>query len=118
MARINKSQFAILGSLSVRSMSAYEIKQFINRSVSFFWTEGEAQLYPTLKQLYQKNCVTYHEEEAAKAGTKKIYSITKAGRDALTNWLQTKTDRSIYRNELLLKVFFGSNQPEKVILHY
>ena len=91
-------------------MSAYEIKQFINRSVSFFWTESEAQLYPTLKNLSAKNYVTHQEERAAKAGTKKVYTITKFGRDVLAQWLKNKTERAVYRNELLLKVFFGSNQ--------
>lgn len=110
MARVNKTQFAVLGSLSVKPMSVYEIKQFIQRSVSFFWTEGEAQLYPTLKALYQKGWVVYSEEKAAKAGVKKIYSLTEAGRQTLLAWLCESTDRVVYRNELLLKVFFGNNQ--------
>lgn len=111
MARINKSQFAILGSLSIKPMSAYEIKQFIHRSVSLFWTEGEAQLYPTLKNLKIKKWVIYREMPATKAGMKKIYKLTKLGRIALLNWLQSKTDRAVFRNELLLKVFFGPSQP-------
>lgn len=110
MARTNKSQFAILGCLTVRPMSAYEIKQFIARSVSFFWTEGEAQLYPTLKNLSEKKWVNYHEEAASKAGKKKIYKITEQGESALLKWLNETTERSVYRNELLLKIFFGSNQ--------
>lgn len=110
MARVNKSQFAILGCLSIRSMSAYEIKQFISKSISHFWTEGEGQLYPTLKKLTDEHWVNYQEEIAQKGGTKKIYSITKTGESALLSWLNKKADRPIYRNELLLKLFFGSSQ--------
>lgn len=113
MARVNKTQFAVLGVLSIRSMSAYEIKQFIQRSVGFFWAESEAQLYPTLKKLSQQGWVIFHEEKATKAGNKKIYTITEHGRKALISWLESKTERPIYRNELLLKLFFGNNQSEK-----
>ncbi len=114
MARVNKSQFAVLGCLSIRPMSAYEIKQFIARSVSYFWSESEAQLYPTLKQLSEKGLVSFHEEKAAKAGTKKVYALTELGQQALAEWLQSKNDREVHRNEMLLKVFFGNNQPSEV----
>ncbi len=110
MSRTNKSKFAILGCLSIRSMSAYEIKQFINKSVSYFWTEGEGQLYPTLRKLDQEGLVKYKEEEAEKGGTKKIYSITSEGTTELLSWLEKKADSPANRNELLLKLFFGSNQ--------
>lgn len=111
MPRINKSQYAILGCLSIRPMSAYEIRQFIKKSITYFWSESEGQLYPTLKRLAEENWVEYREEPAAKSGTKKIYSMTEHGEAALVAWLAKGVDPSPYRNELLLKLFFGSNQP-------
>lgn len=113
MARVNKSQYAILGCLTINPMSAYEIKRYIQKSIAFFWTESEAQLYPTLKSLLLKKWVSAHEEAASKAGLKKVYTITEAGQKALQEWLGKKTDRLVYRNELLLKLFFGSNQSDK-----
>lgn len=94
-------------------MSAYEIKRYIQQSIAFFWTESEAQLYPTLKSLLLKKWVSAHEAVASKAGLKKVYTITEAGQKALQEWLCKKTDRLIYRNELLLKLFFGWNQSDK-----
>lgn len=111
MARINKSQFAILGCLSIRPMSAYEIKKFIAKSIAYFWAEGEGQLYPTLKKLEQDKAVGFKEEVSAKGGIKKTYFITKKGKMVLLEWINKKVDRSVYRNELLLKLFFGANQP-------
>lgn len=110
MARVNKSQFAILGCLSIKPMSAYEIKQFLRRSASHFWSEAEAQLYPTLKQLAVKDLVSYHEEKAEKAGMKKIFALTEAGEEALKAWLKKKAEQPVFRNELLLKLFFGPMQ--------
>ena len=91
-------------------MSAYEIKQFIGKSVSHFWTEGEGQIYPTLRKLTEGGLVTSKEAPAMKSGIKKIYSITKKGESHLFEWLEAKSNRPIYRNELLLKLFFGNNQ--------
>lgn len=45
-----------------------------------------------------------------KSGTKKVYTITKQGKSALLDWLGKKCDRPVYRNELLLKLFFGAVQ--------
>jgi PadR family transcriptional regulator AphA len=111
MARINKSQYAILSCLTIHPMSAYEIKSFMEGSTHFFWTEREGQLYPTLKKLVEKGWVSYKEEAAAKNGTKKIYSSTESGIQAFNQWFCDKTSRSTNRNELLLKLFFAREQP-------
>ena len=110
MARVNKSQYAILGCLAIRPMSAYQMKVFIKRTVANFWMEGEGQLYPTLRKLTEQGLVTYNEEPAEKSGVKKIYVITKAGKAVLLVWLENKVESSVYRNELLLKMFFGGFQ--------
>jgi len=110
MARVNKTRYAILGCLSLKPMSAYEIKQFIHKSIALFWTESEGQLYPSLKKLHAEGLVSYTEEQAQKSGIRKIYSITDLGEKMLLCWLQETADRTVYRNELLLKLFFGTMQ--------
>jgi len=117
MARINKTQYAVLGCLSIRAMSAYDIKQFMAKTTAYFWTEREGQLYPTLTELQDKNLVTCREEEAAKVGLKKIYQITSHGHAHLEAWLAQTVEQQVYRNELLLKLFFGNNQNKKNNLH-
>jgi DNA-binding PadR family transcriptional regulator len=113
MARVNKSQFAILGCLSFKPMSAYEIKQFLLKSAAHFWSEAEAQLYPTLKKLSAAGLVSFKEEKAAKAGNKKVYDLTEPGMQALKGWLSKKAEQPVFRNELLLKLFFGAHQSDE-----
>lgn len=113
MARVNKTQFAILGCLSLRPMTAYDMKQFMSRTTRYFWTEREGQLYPTLAELQEKDLVTYKVQEAAKAGLKKIYQITDQGSEHLKTWLAQAIEPQVYRNELLLKLFFGDHQTAK-----
>lgn len=110
MARINKTQYAILGCLSIKPMTAYDIKHFMAKTTAYFWTEREGQLYPTLNELTEKQFVTFAEQEAAKVGTKKIYQITRQGQDYLQTWLAQPVEPQVYRNELLLKLFFGNHQ--------
>src|SRR3990167_9688470 len=107
MPRINKTQFALLGCLSIRPMSAYEVKKFMSVSTHYFWMEYEAQLYPTLKKLEKSHLVKSHEETAEKGGVRNLYEITDKGLDVLREWLIKKTDKMAYRNEFLLKLFFG-----------
>lgn len=113
MARINKTRYAILGCLSIKPMTAYDIKQFMERTTSHFWTEREGQLYPTLSDLVDESLIEYHEKEADKAGTKKVYFLTKQGMVELRQWLQKPVENQVYRNELLLKLFFGNTQGHK-----
>lgn len=116
MPRINKTQFAVLGCLNIRSMSAYEVKQFMARSTQYFWMEHEAQLYPTLKKLTVNQLVNAKEEAAQKSGVRIIYEITDKGLEALRDWLCRKTDTAPYRNEFLLKLFFGNEMDQLVLV--
>src|SRR3990167_6457374 len=116
MPRINKTQFALLGCLSIRPMSAYEVKQFMTQSTQYFWMEHEAQLYPTLKKLTADQLVLAKEEIAQKSGVRVVYKITDKGLAAFREWLDKKTDNAPYRNEFLLKLFFGNEMDQSVLL--
>src|SRR3990167_3905116 len=106
MPRINKTQFAILGCLSIKPMSAYDVKSFMARSTNYFWMEYEAQLYPTLKKLNKAGYIDCREEEAQKGGVRALYCITE------------KTEQTNYRNEFLLKLFFGNKVDKKISLKH
>lgn len=116
MARINKTQFAVLGCLNIRPMSAYEVKQFMAKSTQYFWMEYEAQLYPTLKKLTADHLVNAKEEVAQKSGMRVVYEITDKGLEVFRDWLSQKTDVAPYRNEFLLKLFFGNEMDQSVLL--
>ena len=116
MARVNKTRFAILGCLSVKPMSAYEIKTFMARSTAYFWMEHEAQLYPNIKKLHEQGVIDCQEEVAQKAGMRKVYHINELGLELLQEWLKQKSATMLYRNEFLLKLFFGNNVSTAVTL--
>jgi len=48
---VNKTRFAVLGLLSIRPMSGYDLKQVIESSTRNFWSESYGQIYPVLREL-------------------------------------------------------------------
>ena len=102
-----KSKYAILGMLSIRPMSGYDIKREIEESISNFWTESYGQIYPVLKSLVAQKLVTKSVERGAGKPDRHVYSLTAAGRKELQAWLAESATPKVERNELLLKLFFG-----------
>jgi PadR family transcriptional regulator AphA len=103
---------SLLGVLSVRPMSGYEIRQFMEHATGNFWSESFGQIYPALKRMLQDGLVTVEERTVEDHPAKKVYALTDAGRSRLRAWLDVPALPRPNRHELLLKVFFGdSAQP-------
>ncbi len=108
MAKENKSRYAILGMLSTGPMSGYVIKKAIEKSVANFWNESYGQIYPMLKQLADAGLTTSYTEKQEGKPERYIYTLTDKGREELLRWLSEPVEHAVERNELLLKLFFGS----------
>lgn len=99
--------YVVLGMVSLGARSGYEIKQDVERSIRFFWTISQAQIYPCLEQLEHQGFVTGTDQPAGRR-RRRIYEITDSGRKELRSWL---ADREPVPFELrdvgLLKLFFA-----------
>lgn len=118
MAKENKTRYAILGILSMDPASGYEIKKKMEKSTDHFWREGDSSIYPILKQLLDEGMVTCELGNTESKKPKKIYSLTNDGHQELIDWLATEAISYPYRNEFLLKVFFGWNVGAKVTINH
>lgn len=107
MPHINTTQYALLGIISLKPMTGYDIKKFIDQSISFFWSENYGHIYPVLKKLEREKLVSKQVKHTTGKPAKNIYSITEKGRQMLTDWLAAPVQKEIYRLEILLKLFFG-----------
>jgi DNA-binding PadR family transcriptional regulator len=112
----NRTRYAVLGALTVKPMSGYDLKRFFEEGVSFFWAESYGQIYPILKQLRAEGLVADATGEAgaasARAGPahprRAVHAITPAGREALARWLAEPAEpQGGRRLEILLKLFFA-----------
>ena len=112
MAKQKKSKFAILGLLSWKPMSGYDIKKLVDVGLSHFWNENYGQIYPTLDSLVSEGLATKAEDDASSQRKRNVYSITKEGQQVFRNWLAEPTSAPIVRNELQLKFFLSCNLPK------
>jgi len=103
------TRYALLGALSIESMSGYEIKQLVSESIGHFWGESYGQIYPTLNRLSEEGLAVVEPKE----GGKKVYSITEAGLEELRTWAEGPLEERPQRNELLLRLFFGRHVPKE-----
>jgi PadR family transcriptional regulator, regulatory protein AphA len=108
MGKENKTRYALLGMLSLGSMSGYDLKKMIAQSTGDFWHESYPQIYPMLKQLTQEGLAISSVERQAGRPERNVYTITERGWDVLKNWMSEPFEYQKERNELLLKVFFGA----------
>jgi DNA-binding PadR family transcriptional regulator len=99
-------------------MSGYELGQNVRASVGHIWSESYGQIYPNLKKLAANGLVTVQTETQKGKPDRNIYSITPAGRDQLLAWLKLPPQPEIPRNEMLLKVFFGSRIDPAILIAY
>jgi DNA-binding PadR family transcriptional regulator len=114
MRRTNKTEFAILGLLSLYPMSGYHMKAFIAQSIGFFWQESYGQIYPALRKLLSRGLIDRKVRRQKSRPDRHVYSLTARGRERLSEWLHAETDPEPVRQELLLKLFFGPTVDAKV----
>lgn len=118
MSKENKSKYALLGLLSVGPQSGYDLKKFTEGTTDNFWHENYAQIYPMLKQLMREGLTDCHAEKQEGRPERYVYALTDKGWQALREWLEEPVERQVERNELLLKLFFGSEIPVAVSIEH
>lgn len=118
MPRTRRTRYLILGCLTVRPMSGYDIKRFVDRSIVHFWSESYGQLYPTLARLEEEGAIEGRVEQGERGPARKVYRITERGRGELEAWLMEPARPVVPRYEHSLKLFFGANVPPAVSLEH
>ena len=98
--------YALLGLLSVRPWTTYELAQQVRRSLSWFWPRAERKLYDDPKRLAADGLATASEEYTGRR-KRTVYAITPEGRSELRAWLATPSADPSWENEALVKVFFA-----------
>lgn len=108
---------AILGFLSFKSFNGYDLKKAFDNSVRHFWPANQSQIYRTLAQMTDGGLIEKEVVEREERLDMKIYSITKAGRTELHDWLATPLPSKDVREPFLIQVFFGGKLSDKELLN-
>lgn len=100
------TSYALLGLLSVRSWTTYELAKQVQRSLNWFWPRAERKLYDEPKRLVAEGLATAVQERQGKR-PRTVYEITPAGRAALRDWLGEPPAPPTLEFEGMVKVFFA-----------
>lgn len=115
MKKVNKSRYAVLGILFDKPHSGYSILSMMKQSTTHFWQESDASVYPMLRRLEAEGKVTSSHEATGKR-ERIIFEITQSGKDEFLAWLTSPTAKESYRNEFMLKLFFGAFTEKKTLI--
>jgi DNA-binding PadR family transcriptional regulator len=100
---------ALLALLSEGPRYGLQLRQEFEARTGEVWPLNVGQVYTTLQRLERDGLIA---ADSAEEGPQKDYRITAAGRDELTGWLRTPSDRTQPpRDELLIKVLVAVEVP-------
>ncbi len=103
---LSATSYALLGLLSLRPWSTYELAQEARRSLRWFFPRAERHLYSEAKRLAQAGLAAAEVGHRGRRRTT-TYTITPAGRRALRGWLAEPPAPTVLESEALLRTFFA-----------
>lgn len=116
MANISTTSYAILGLLSLRSWTTYELAEQMQRALGQFWPRAESGLYTEPKKLVAAGLAKSTTEHVGKRARER-YEITAAGRKALKQWVPAEGAGPVIEFESLIKVFFAEHGTKTDLLN-
>lgn len=97
-------KFAILGILSWKASTGYELKKLIEDSSFFYWSGNNNQIYKALLQMQEEELVTSEVIHQDTSPTKKIYSITEDGLRELKQWVASTPEAPEIKKMFLVQL--------------
>ena len=89
---------AILGFLSWKPFTGYELKKVFADSLSFHWSGNSNQIYGSLIDLHKDGAVSIDVQQQEKYPARKVYTITGEGQAELHDWLLREPELPETRN--------------------
>ncbi len=109
ISKTKKSPFAILGMLALlKKSSGYDLKKHMESSTQYFWKETFSSIYPILEDLEKQKLIEKVDTPAKNDRKRNVYTLTSEGNKTFEHWLMQAPETLQLRNELLLKIFFGT----------
>lgn len=104
-------KYAILGFLSVGPLTGYDLKKRFAESETLYWSGNNNQIYRALVDLHDEKLVTREVQHQESNPSRKVYTITDAGRQALQGWLLSPPELPQVRNAFLVQLTWADQLP-------
>lgn len=97
-------QYAILGLLSWKPSTGYELKKIMEESSIMYWSGNNNQIYKSLVHLLDEGLVTNEIQHQESSPSKKIYSITDEGLARLKEWVLSEPEVPEFKKVFLVQL--------------
>lgn len=107
--QLTPTSYIVLGMLDEEPGTPYDLKGRVAVGLGNFWSVQHAQLYSETARLAEEGLLAEEREEDGRR--RKTYSITKAGKKALSAWLEEVAVNELpeVRDPGLLKIYLGAD---------
>lgn len=112
-------QYAILGLLSWKPSTGYDLKKVFEESPYLYWSGNNNQIYKSLMQLQKEDLISGETIHQDGAPSKKVYALTKKGISALKTWILSGTEAPEVKKPFLIQLAWSdmlSNQELEQLL--
>jgi len=107
----------ILGFLHFKPQTGYELKKYIDVSTRFMTHTTLSRIYPMLKRLDDKKCVSFETRTQEGKPDSKVYSLTPLGEDEFRRWLEEPAKLDLHSfNNFKLKFFFSGFLSKDILI--
>ncbi|WP_434965828.1 PadR family transcriptional regulator [Janibacter indicus] len=98
---------ALLGLISLRPMSGYDLGRAFAGSVAHFWHADQSQIYRTLERLTASGAITTRVIPQEGRPDRKVHSLTEVGHGELEDWLTSPVEADRPKEAFLARLFFA-----------
>ncbi|GCD88577.1 PadR family transcriptional regulator [Nocardioides sp. LS1] len=107
-SRLTTTTYGVLGLLAVRPHSTYELAKAMDRSVGRVWPRAQSKLFEEPKKLVEHGYATARDDAVGRR-PRTVYTITRAGRRGLADWLAEPGQGPSLEFEGLVKLIFADH---------
>lgn len=107
--------YAILGILSCKPFTGYDLKKIIQSSSFMPWSGNNNQIYKSLVELLGEGFVVNEVHHQESSPSKKVYTITEAGLIKLKEWVLSSPESPEFKKPFLIQLAWADQlSPEEL----
>ncbi|GCE14463.1 PadR family transcriptional regulator [Tengunoibacter tsumagoiensis] len=108
-------KYALLGFLSWRALTGYELKQLFAESAILSWSGNSNQIYTPLVELHKEGLVSVEVQPQEARPSRKIYTITEKGLATLKSWVLSTPEAPLQKNAFLLQLAWANQLTDEEV---
>lgn len=108
-------KYALLGFLSWRALTGYELKQLFAESATLSWSGNSNQIYTPLVELHKDGLVSVEVQPQEARPSRKVYTITEKGLAELKSWVLSTPEAPLQKNAFLLQLAWADQLTDEEV---